>query len=222
MKQTSPQTVKIFLIGIAIGIALILLGWILVPTASGMSIAAGLVIFIIYGLNAWFNTSAIQRINPVILRISVVMGLLASVVYATEIILEYILLPDDNTTMELWDFGIVFMLYFLSGLIGNYRTNKLWQGVISAVGSAVIASLLWAIFTLVIFYAFLGTPQQELIFQARWGYQHFSVSMDPNAFIMEELMGLIFLNLIIGPLIATVLGLVGGVLGKTLYRIKSH
>ena len=221
MKQTSPQIVNFFLIGIAIGITLILLGWILVPTTSGMSIAAGLIIFIIYGLNAWFNASAIQRINPVILRISVVMGLLASVVYVTEIILEYILLPDDNTIMELWDFGIVFMLYFLSGLIGTYRTNKLWQGVISAVGSAVIASLLWAIFTLVVFYAFRGTPQQALIFQDRWNYHNSVIIRDLNALIMEEFMSLIFLNMIIGPLIATVLGLAGGVLGKWVYRIRT-
>lgn len=200
---------------------LILFGWILAPEASFSSIFAGIIIFIIYGLNGWLNASAIQKINPDLLRISIVMGLLASVVFTSEIILEYILLPKDNTLWEILVYGIVFTLYSLSGLIGTYRTNKLWQGVISSVGSSVIATLLWAIATLIIFYIFLGTPQQAQVFQARWSYQIFALDRDPNAFVMEEFMGLIFLNLIIGPLAALVLGLVGGVVGKAIYRKKT-
>jgi hypothetical protein len=222
LKQPIPQTVKIFLIGIVIGIVLILFGWILAPEASFSSIFAGIIIFIIYGLNGWLNTSSIQKITPDLLRISITLGLLASTVFASEIILEYILIPKDNTLWEFLEYGIVFTLYFLSGLIGTYRTNKLWQGVIASVGSSVIATLLWAIFTLVVFYAFLGSPQQAQVFQSRWSYQTFALERDPNAFFMEEFMGLIFFNLIIGPLVALVLGLVGGMLGKTIYKKKMN
>src|ERR1041384_1368612 len=113
-----------FFIGIALAIALVLLGWILIPTTSILSIAGALTILILYASFAYFVIPRWDRQNPAILRTASLLGLLAGVIFVSEILWEYIALPADNTRLGLIEFGGVFALYFLSALITAYRTQQ--------------------------------------------------------------------------------------------------
>jgi hypothetical protein len=152
------------------------------------------------------------------LRWAVTFGLLAGAVFAGEIILEYILLPADNSRFGLVEFGSVFALYFASGVVVALRSRGIKNAVLTSVASAFIASLVWVIVVLAVFYAFRGSPRQELVLRAEGDFEDFARSgmKDFNAFIMEDFMGATFFHLLLGPLVAAALGVLGGLLGKAI------
>ena len=213
---------KIFLIGIAAGIALIILGWILTPAENPIGVLAATVIMVVYGMIAWFVPQRVEKISPIIQSTAVLLGLIAGLIFVGEIILEYILLPKDNSTLGLIEFGSVFFLYLLAGAITAYRTNSIRNGILSALGTALITTLIWTIATLSVFYLFRGTPQQAQVFQAEGNYADFAQSgmTDMNAFIMEDFMGAIFFHSLLGPILASILGVIGGIIGMGVARIQ--
>jgi hypothetical protein len=214
---------NVFLVGIAAGIALIILGWILTPAEKLTGVLAATAIIVEYGIVAWFAPQRVEKMRPAILPTAILLGVIAGLIFTIEIILEYILLPKDNTTFGLVEFGSVFFLYLLAGAITAYRTNSIRNGVLSAVGAAIIATLIWTIVTLSVFYLFRGTPQQTRIFQAEGNYADFAQSgmKNFNSFIMEDFMGAVFFHSMLGPILASILGMIGGVIGRGIARIRS-
>jgi hypothetical protein len=187
------------LFGVLVALALVIAGRLLIPATSFISVAAASVILIAYG------------------------GL-AATVFGGEMVLEYALLPANNSLFGLVEFGTVFVLYFASALVAALRSRSVKTAVLTAVASAFIASLLWAIFALVIFYAFRGSPRQALVLRAEGDYEDFARSgmSDFNAFIMEDFMGATFFHLLLGPLVAAVLGILGGLLGKAIWYLRQR
>ena len=212
-----------FLAGILIAIALVLFGWILVPAERFVPVLAAIAILIIYGAVVWFATPGIEKLNPAILSIAIECGLIAGLIFVSEIILEYVLLPKDNTTFGLIEFGSVFFIYFLSGLITALQTKNIRNGVLSAIWTAMIATLMWAIAVLAMDYLFRGTPQQTKVFQAEGNYADFAQSgmTDFNAFIMEDFMGAVFYHSLLGPMLAALFGLIGGLIGRGISKVRS-
>jgi hypothetical protein len=212
------------LVGVGIGIALVVFGWILIPATNPFSIGATLTVLVVYGLLGYFFTPRLYRINPYILQLGVGFGLGAGVIFVSEMLWEYLALPADNATLGLLEFGGVFGLYLLAGLLIGWRTRQVSQAVLTAVGSAMIGSLIWLIAVLIIFYAFRGSPQQAHVFQIEGNYQDFARSgMDDfDAFVMEDFMGAGFFHLLLGPLVALILGAFGGLLGKIAARIHKQ
>ena len=86
--------------------------------------------------------------------------------------------------------------------------------------SAYIASLVWVITVLAVFYAFRGSPRQALVLRAEGDYDDFARSgmSDFNAFIMEDFMGATFFHLFLGLIVAAGLGVLGGLIGKVIAR----
>ncbi len=212
-----------FITAVGIGFALVMIGWILVPATSILSIVSALMILITYSVFGYFGTPRLARTNPDILHWAGVFGLFAGVIFISEILWEYITLPTDNTRLGLIEFGSVFSLYFLSGLVVVYRTHQLRQAIFTAIGSAMIGSLIWLIAVLTIFYLFRGSPQQVQVFRAEGNFEDFARSgmSDFNTFIMEDFMGAGFFHLLLGPVVATILGTFGGLLGKGLARFSA-
>jgi hypothetical protein len=204
--------------GVLLALVLVIIGRLLIPTTSFRSVAAASVILMAYGGLAVFYPIRLHHRHPGILRWATVFGLLAGAVYGSEIILEYILLPSNNSRMGLMEFGIVFALYFLSALATAFRSHCVKDAVLTSVASAIIASLVWVIVVLLVFYVFLGSPRQELVLRAEGDFEDFARSgmKDFKAFVMEDFMGATFFHLLLGPLVAVVLGVMGGLLGKTI------
>jgi hypothetical protein len=171
---------------------------------------------------AVFYPLRLHQRHPGILRQAVVFGLLAGAVFSGEIILEYILLPADNSRYGMVEFGSVFVLYFTAGFVSALRSGKIASAALTSVACAFIASLIWVIVVLTIFYAFRGSPRQEQVFRAEGNYEDFTRSgmSDFNVFIMEDFMGAVFFHLLLGLLVAAILGTFGGLLGKMVVRFR--
>ena len=179
-------------------------------------------ILVIYAVVGWFGPYLTERIDPHILRIGVLGGLLAGFVFASEVLLEYWLLPDDNTTMGVVEYGLVFALFFLVGLWVAYQTQVLRNGILAAVWSAVISSLVWYIAVLFIFYLFNGTPQQTQVFRAEGNYEDFARNglKSFDTFMMEDFMGAGFYHSLLLPVVAALLGMIGALIGKVFARLR--
>jgi hypothetical protein len=137
---------KIFLFGLFLSTILVIVGWILVPATSLLSIAGIGCILVVYGLVGYF---VFPRIPPAILRLVAVLGLLAGIIFVGEILLEYALLPADNTSWGLIEIGAVFAIYFLAGVWAAYQSRNIKQGTLAAILSAMFSSVIWLIVVLV-------------------------------------------------------------------------
>ena len=205
--------------GLAINAALVVYSKLGAPSISLISLTGPLVILLVYALLTWFILPILDRLYPRVIKLALLFGLIAGVIFAGEIILEYILLPSDNTTFGLVEFGSVFCVWFLSGLIAAYGSKSMRQGILTAVTTAMIASLIWDVVLLITLHAFHGTPQQASVWQAEGEYQDFvrSGMKDFYTFTVEDMMGATFYHLLLGPIAAAALGAVGGLLGKLIY-----
>jgi hypothetical protein len=213
---------KSLLIGVLVALALVIAGRVFVPAASLLSTIAASAILLAYGAMAALCPNRLHRRHPDILRWAMIFGLLAGAVFAGEIILEYVLLPTDNSHYGMVEFGTVFGLYFASAFVSALRSLSIKNAVFTAVASAFIASLVWVITVLAVFYAFRGSPRQVLVLRAEGDYEDFARSgmSDFNAFIVEDFMGATFFHLLLGLLVAAVLGVLGGLLGKAAARFQ--
>ena len=202
-----------------LGLALVLLGWWLVPTVSPLSAGGAGLILIVYGVVGYFG---FPRLHPATLRLVKISGLVAGAIFAGEIILEYVFLPRDNTNWGWVEFGSVFAIYFLTSVGIAYRCRSLRQGLLAAAGSAMLSSVIWLIFALLVFYIFRGSARQVQVLMAEGDYADFARSgmQDFNTFVMEDFFGAGFYHLLLGPVAAAILGTLGGLLGKGLARIR--
>jgi len=210
------------LFAVIVALILVIAGRLIVPATSLIAtIAAGAILLTYGGLAVWFPIR-LHRCHPDILYWAAIFGLLAGAVFAGEIILEYILLPSDNRLYGLVEFGAVFFLYFASAFATALSSASFRKAILTSVASAFIASLIWAIAALSVFYAFRGSPRQLSVMRAEGNYEDFARSgmTDFNAFVMEDFMGAIFFHLLLGLLVAAILGVFGGLLGKTFTRTK--
>ena len=160
------------------------------------------------------------------IRIGAGFGLAAGLVFASEILLEYLILPDTRTNIRLgWmEYGTAFLLFALAGLWTAYRTGHAGAGVRAAFWSAIVASLIWLAVLLSATYAFWGTARQEQVFRAEGDYEDFvrSGMHDFRAFTLQDLRGAAFFHLLLAPAMAAVIGLTASVLGKGLRRIRPY
>ncbi len=170
----------------------------------------------IYATFAHFFAPRLDCYSPQILRTAGLFGVLAGVIFISEILWEYIALPADNSRLGWIEFGSVFALYFISPLIVAYRMQQLRQPIMTAFSTAMIGSLIWWIAVLAVFYLFRGSPQQTQVFRAEGNFEDFAQSgmSDFNTFIMEDFLGAGFFHLLPGPIVAAILGTIGGLFGK--------
>ncbi|SPE56481.1 membrane hypothetical protein [Verrucomicrobia bacterium] len=205
-----------------VAVALVISGRLLVPGMSFASTMGALVILLAYGGLAAFCPARWHQRHPEVLRLGIVFGLLAGAVFAVEIVLEYVLLPANNSRYGLVEFGLAFLCYFASAVVSALRMRSIKDAVLTSVTSAFIASLIWVITLLAVFYAFRGSARQVLVLRGEGDYEDFARSGMSNfdVFIMEDLMGATFFHLLLGLLVAAVLGAFGGVVGKISARFR--
>lgn len=77
---------------------------------------------------------------------------------------------------------------------------------------------MWYIVLLTITYAMKGTPRQAMVFRAEGNLDDFAHSGPANfeAWLMQDLLGAGFYHLLLGLIIAAILGDVGGLVGMLL------
>ncbi len=210
------------LCGVAVALVLVLVGRLLAPTSSMISTLGASGMLVAYGVAAAMCPPRLSRRQPEILSRAVLFGGLAGAVFAGEVLLEYVFLPADNTTYGMVEFGIVLTLYFGAAFLTAWRSGSLPNAALTSVASAFVASLIWIITVLGVFYAFRGSARQTQVLRAEGDYEDFARSgmTDFNAFIMEDFMGAAFFHLLLGLVVAAILGLLGGLAGKLMARLR--
>lgn len=203
-----------FLSGVGIALLLIFLGWILVPAEKIIGVIAAAFIMIVYGTMV-VSGFGFSKKDQFALSNAIRFGLVAGAIFAGEMILEYVLLPKDNTVYGYIEFGGVFLMYLLAGAITSHQSKRISSGLWSAVWAAMISSLIWVVVVLGIFYIFRGTHQQTSVFMAEGDYVDFAKSgaREFNSWIMEDFMGAVFYHSLLGPVIALILGTIGSLIG---------
>ncbi len=221
-RPNTPPLSRALVLGVVSTLLLIGYGVFRIPTTSRLSVGASALILVIYALLGWLLPVRIAHRNATILAVACGAGLLAGAIFAGEILLEYLLLPTDNTPFGLVEFGLVFCIY--GGASGwlTARGARLRAGVLGAVITAIISSLIWGLVIFVVLYLFAGTVRQDAVFHAEGNYDDFRRSgmTDFNAFIMEDFLGATFFHLLLGPFVASILGTIGGLVGIGLRRFQ--
>jgi hypothetical protein len=226
------QYIKIrkgLIICVLLNILLVLIGLLLVPTAltaskNGISgLIAVISILLVYFGISYYGTITTERFDKKILHYSLIFGVFIGFLFFIEIILEYILLPDSllNVKMGYAEFGVAFCLYFFSGLWSILKTQKYLSSVLTSFWTALIASLIWLTSVLLIYYLFYGTSQQMTVLKAEGNFEDFKQSgmIDFNAFIVQDFWGAGFFHLFLGPLVASFLGALGGLMGLLFLKL---
>jgi hypothetical protein len=215
--------------GVILSAALIaygLLRWPATLTSSaGMrSVAGAALILVVYALAAWFGLPATARAYPRLPGQSTAFGLLIGALFAAQMLYEYLapLNSDQDATLALVTFGTLFALFFLAGLIAATRSGAFRQGVLAAIWSALIGSLLWLILLWITYYAFVGTAYEANLLEIDQTNADFlrSGMSDLRAFIMQDYLGGSFFHLTLAPLLAAILGALGSLVGKGVAKLS--
>ncbi|HTQ56331.1 MAG TPA: hypothetical protein VMI94_17805 [Bryobacteraceae bacterium] len=209
-------------IGSLAGLALVGYGVYRTPATSRLSIAAAVIVLLVYVALGRAGVPRLCGRYPAAVKAALWAGLAAGAVFAAEICLEYVLLPKDNTAWGTVEFGVAFLIYASAGTGLAWARRSLREAAIGSMLAAVVGSVVWCVFILATFYLFYGTDRQKLVFQAEGDFDDFRRSgmTDFPRFIMEDFLGATFFHLVLGPAFASVLGLAGGVLGKGLARMR--
>jgi hypothetical protein len=214
------------LLGALANISLVCLGWFVFSTTSKtpgswLGLAADVAILVAYGTIGWLGPPMTNRLDTRILGAAVLTGGTAGILFGLEMVAEYVLLPSDNALFGLMEFGTVFFLFFLSAVWVAFRTRRIGFGILTALWSSGIASLIWLGSLLVITYAFHGSGRQTQVFRAEGNFEDFTRSgqTDFEAFIMQDLMGAGFYHLLLSPIIASLVGAFGAAAGKGIAQI---
>jgi hypothetical protein len=213
----------VFATGLLLAYGLLRFPSVLTASSTGIrSLSGDCIILLIYAVVGWRGPFIANRIHPQILRAGNLFGLLAGGVFVAEILLEYWLLPADNSAMGLVEYGLVFVLFILAGLWVAYQTKSWRNGLLAAIWSAIVASVIWFLAVLLVFYLFNGTPEQIQVFRAEGNDVDFARSglANLNAFLMEDFMGAGFYHSLLLPALAAILGSVSAVVGKTFARLR--
>lgn len=209
--------------------ALIGLGVILAPTTltasreGWLGVGAALTMLAACAVLGVFGSPVLERKDPLILKVASLFGLVLGVLFVSEMLFEYIALPGSvgNERLGYLEFGAMFLCLFLAGLTGARATGRLRHGVLAAVWSAMIGSLIWVGSLLSTYYAFMGTARQEQVLVADQVLEDFKRSgmSDLRAFVMQDYLGGVFFHLLLGLVAAGILGLLGA-LAARLFRSK--
>jgi hypothetical protein len=213
-----------WLVAVMLGLGLALFGWLTTPGANLISLAGASLILAAYGGAGLALAPRLHRQDPRLLRLIGLFGLLASAVFLCEIALEYVLQPFDNTAWGYVEYGAVFLLLFIAGLVSARQTRRFRVGVLAGLGSALLASLMFVIVVLVFFYVFRGTTLQAQVLMAEGSFADFARSgmKDFNIFIIEDILGAVFFHSLLLPLAGALLSLLGALIGKGLTRLPGR
>lgn len=213
---------------ILIVIALVLLGYGLMITPTALRTSSGaafgpiaaFIALLAYVLASRVGPLARHTTDPGVLKPAVFFGLLIGTIFLVQIMSEY-LFPITGQIDEIWGyvaFGGLPLWYLLTSLIATSRTHSLRAGIRAAMWSAIISSLIWINGLFLLYYLFLHTPQETLVLLADNTMADFKQSgmHDLSAFVMQDYAGACFFHLLLSPLVAALVGIPGGVLGKGL------
>ena len=207
--------------------ALLLIGYglLITPNALGAnSLIPVIAILMVYFFSSRFGTRALQISGSNALTPGILFGFIIGAIFLVQIASEY-LFPVTGQIDQTWGyiaFGGLPLWYLLASLIGAYLTRSLRAGVLAAMFSAIISSLIWINVLYLLYFFFLHTPQELQVLAADNTLADFKRSgiHDLSTFVMQDYLGGSFFHLLLSPLVAAFIGILGAILGKGLRRLQ--
>lgn len=210
---------RLILYGVVVDGALIVVSLILTPTALSASkegvrgTAGAFAMLGVYALLGVFSRS-VERKQARILAVAVRFGGALALIFAGEILAEYLFLPGShgNERFAYAEFGGMFLCLLSAGWAGAKVAGRIWYGVLAAVWSTIIGSLAWVGSLLSTYCIFLGTDRQQRVLDADQVLEDFQRSgmTDLRAFVLQDYLGGVFFHLLLGLMLAVLLGALGG------------
>lgn len=112
----------------------------------------------------------------------------------------------------------LFTLFALAGFMGVWRTGRFWMGIVAAVGCAMCAVLIVLTFGFLLSLTSLPQLARDMIGDPDYVRSGWT---DPSAFAIANTFDAAFTHLVEAPIIAGVLGAVGGIAGWFIARRRS-
>ena len=192
--------------------------------ADPLSACAGVGIAIIYAIIGWFGPKVPGLRDPQVMRRGVGIGIGGGGLFAVSMLGEHLVPHNEhqNAMLALGTFGLFFLLLTVAGFSAAVATRRARAGPPAAVWAAMVASQLWFILLLAIYYAFIGTTQEARFLEVDQILADFrrSGGGDLRVFIFEDFMGGGFFHSLLGPLLSLPLGLLGGLVAKAILLVN--
>jgi hypothetical protein len=131
-----------------------------VPADAPLAVCAGIGVAIIYAIVGSVGPKTPGLRDPMVLRPGVRFGLGAGALFAASMFGEYLVPHDEsqNAILAMTTFGLFFLILTAAGFSATLATGRATAGPPAALWAALVASQLWFILLLTIYYAFIGTP----------------------------------------------------------------
>jgi hypothetical protein len=203
--------------GVLLVFALLVFGWIQVPSAAPIAPAA---VLLAYAGFAHLGVRITAQRNPRTPGVTAAFGVLSAAVLVPSLLVEYFGRTLNNAVIV----AIVVALWFCSGVLAAKLTGRIRDAVVSSTLSAQIGSLANVGSILVSYYALRGSALQDVYFRTEGTYEDFARSgaSDFSTYIMGDLFGGAFFHLLLGGLIGAFLGLIGGVVTVVVTRVAKR
>jgi hypothetical protein len=200
---------------IVLGLALYLCA--LAPT---LAIAAPIAAVIGYAIVAHYGVRTVSGTDPAIVRAIAVCGVLCAVVFVPSILIEYTGRTVDNQVT----LAAIAACCSIAAGIAAWRSRRVVVAVYASTLSAMIGLLAFVIAVLGSYALLRGTALQDRFFRTEGDYDDFARSgmTDFNTWAIADFFGGVFFHLLLGALIAAVLGVVAGALVTGYLRLSGH
>jgi len=147
----------------------------------------------------------------------------AGALFLVEMLVGYLapLSEGQNAILGAVMYGGFATLLLAAGVWGGWRTRRLGGGLRASLWAALLGSLVWLAGLWLTTHLFWGTPQEARQFVADQVIADFQRSgqADLRAFALQDNLGGSFFHLLLGPLVAALLGTLGGLAGAGLARV---
>lgn len=208
---------KTFYAFITLNLVLIVFSLIRFPAAGWLHAAPVLVMLVIYAVTVW---GACRLSVPPPLNWGLILGAAAGLVLGGEVVLEYILLPADNSLYGLAEYGLFSLLLIICGTLTFRESRSLKAATLAGLWAGMLGSLIWYAVLLLVFHLLFGSSQQMQVFLAEGNLEDFKRSgmADFTTFVVQDFCGAGFFHLLLGAVLGALSGMVGGVIGKIAAR----
>jgi hypothetical protein len=212
------QGIIIFLIGTSV-ILLILsvLSYLPVLSDGGLlGFVAAIGILSVYGYLTLASPLAVGKLPNTVWRRGAYLGVCSGLVLSVDLISGYVLHdPTISARTSLGAYGLFLVLIFISGFIGTRETGKLTSGITTALWCVLTALLIWFCVEFAAYLLFSSTPSGAAFIHEEMQADYIrSGATDYQAFALSDFFGAGFFHLLLGLIIAMILGFTGAIVRK--------
>jgi hypothetical protein len=157
-----------------------------------------------------------HRLSPEARFWGVRLGGVASLILCGEVLLEYIILPIDNSKYGLIEYGLFLLILIISGALAYRENRSLLHSTQAGLLTGLISSLIWFGVLLLVMNWFWGSSRQAQVFMSEGeGYDFIQSGMASfTTFVVQDYFGAGFFHIILGAILGVFLGFIGGLFGR--------